>query len=280
MEKSNYLNARLFELCIQSANPDELAKFYGDALGYRFTKTDGVLYGVARDRRVTLREGKSKSLGYAAFAFDQARDLDLLAKRLDAAGVARTPIEMNGFDGVGISFRDPDGNEFRFGVPAADHEGQFATDLAGRLQHVVLASTDVERMLGFFTEVVGFTLSDRVLDDDDGLRTFFVRSNYEHHSLAVFAASENRLDHHCYEAVDWSLIRDWGDHFAERHIPLQWGPGRHGPGNNLFLFVHDTDGNWLEISAELEHVAADKPAGSWPHHQRTLNTWGIGLLRS
>jgi hypothetical protein len=67
---------------------------------------------------------------------------------------------------------------------------------------------------------------------------------------------------------------------AGERIPLKWGPGRHGPGNNLFFFIHDTDGNWVEISAELEVVKPDRAVGAWPHEERTLNRWGIGLLRS
>ncbi|MBU6206740.1 MAG: hypothetical protein KGQ42_03550 [Alphaproteobacteria bacterium] len=50
--------------------------------------------------------------------------------------------------------------------------------------------------------------------------------------------------------------------------------------NNLFVFIHDPDGNWVELSAELAQVAADKPAGEWPHEVRTLNFWGQGMLRS
>lgn len=96
----------------------------------------------------------------------------------------------------------------------------------------------------------------------------------------MFKAAQARLDHHCYETTDWNKIRDWGDHMASQHVPIQWGPGRHGPGNNLFLFVHDPDGNWVEISAELETVEHDRPVGRWPHEQRTLNSWGQGLLRS
>jgi hypothetical protein len=48
---------------------------------------------------------------------------------------------------------------------------------------------------------------------------------------------------------EWTKIRDWADHFAARNIRLIWGPGRHGPGNNLFVFIADTDGNWIEVSA-------------------------------
>ena len=142
------------------------------------------------------------------------------------------------------------------------------------------ASTNPARLIDFYIDVVGFTLSDRVLDDEGGLRTAFVRCGHEHHNLAVFLAPENRIDHHCLEAGDWDLIRDWSDHFADERIPLRWGPGRHGPGNNLFVFVHDLDGNWVEISAELEQVTPDRPVGNWPHEERTLNSWGIGLLRS
>jgi catechol 2,3-dioxygenase len=60
---------------------------------------------------------------------------------------------------------------------------------------------------------------------------------------------------------------------------LMWGPGRHGPGNNLFIFIEDPDGNWIEVSAELE-VVHDRPAVDWPHERRTLNLWGPAILRS
>jgi hypothetical protein len=80
--------------------------------------------------------------------------------------------------------------------------------------------------------------------------------------------------------IEAILIRDWSDHFASIRVPVQWGPGRHRPGNNLFVFVHDPDGNWIEISAELESVTHDRPVGNWPHEERTLNTWGRGILRS
>lgn len=273
------LRASLYELCLNSDNPSGLADFYSEAMGYRFAERGGERLGRALDRRLAIREGTSKSLGYAAYAVLDATELAALEGRLAAAGTPYEQIEMEGFAAGAIEFRDPDGNAFRFGVATGDTGGE-AGDLAARLQHVVFASTDVARMLAFFTDIVGFVLSDTVVDEEGGLRTFFVRCSHEHHSLAVFAAHENRLDHHCYEAVEWNLIRDWADHFAKQHIKLKWGPGRHGPGDNLFLFIHDVDGNWVEISAELEHVAHDKPAGEWPHEERTLNSWGIGLLRS
>lgn len=112
------------------------------------------------------------------------------------------------------------------------------------------------------------------------MTTCFMRSDTEHHSFAVFQAPSCAFDHHCYETSGWSELRDWADHFARRRWLLDWGPGRHGPGNNLFLFVRDPDDNWIELSAELEVVHPERKAGRWPHEERTLNLWGRAPLRS
>ena len=66
---------------------------------------------------------------------------------------------------------------------------------------------------------------------------------------------------------------------AAQHVKVE-GPGRHAPGNTLFPFIHDLEGNRLEISTELEIVAPDRPVGEWPHEQRTLNNWGSAPLRT
>lgn len=275
------LRAQLHQLGLRSRDPARLAGFYGDTLGYRFEPLGAGFRGRALDRRLDIVPGPDKSLAYAAFRLDDHTDLAALRARLDAAGVACEEADPSIFPEGGVRLADPDGNVFIFGIgdtAGMDLAASSDNSRPARLQHVVFASTDAERLASFFVEVLGFRLSDRVLENGE-LRTAFVRCSHEHHSLAVFAASQCRLDHHCYEVGEWNLIRDWADHFAGLRVPLEWGPGRHGPGNNLFLFVHDPDGNWVELSAELEHVASDREAGEWPHEERTLNSWGTGLLR-
>ena len=275
-------SASLHELALRTDAPRELASFYADALGYEVRETENAWLGLARGRRLRFLEGKPKSLAYAAYVVPRAKDLEALTDRLEKAGVEHETVDVQGLRSGAVKFADPDGNLFIMGIAGDAGTGAMGAiaERPARLQHVVFASTNVERMVAFFIDTVGFVLSDEVLDDAGGLRSAFLRCSDEHHSLAVFAAAENRLDHHCYEAEDWGLIRDWADHFADLRLPLKWGPGRHGPGNNLFLFVHDPDGNWLEVSAELERVAPDRPAGTWRHEERTLNSWGEGKLRS
>ncbi len=275
---SPLFRGRLHHLSLGSPEPGALAAFYRDAFDMAVTETDGAWICRGRERCLVFRAGAPKSLAWAGYQVSDRSALAPLRARVMAAGAAATLPVPAIFEDDAVAARDPDGNLVVFGIARPAPEPP--DGLPARLQHVVIASRDPRRIVRFYADVIGFRETDHVIDGEGALRTAFLRSDDEHHSFAVFMAPADRLDHHCYEAVDWNLIRDWGDHFAARRIPIKWGPGRHGPGNNLFLFIHDPDGNWVEISAELEIAAADRPVGRWPHEERTLNSWGQAFLRS
>ena len=152
--------------------------------------------------------------------------------------------------------------------------------MPGRIQHVVFQTTQLDGIVDFYADKVGFVISDRVVGDNGKLAVCFLRTDDEHHSRAFFAGSQNEDDHFCFETSCWNDIRDWGDRFARAHIPIFFGPGRHGPGNNLFFMVNDIDGNRLEFSAEIETVSQDHTPGVWPNTEYTLNSWGKSWMRT
>ncbi|WP_413206008.1 VOC family protein [Rhodospirillum sp. A1_3_36] len=272
--------ARLDHIALKSEAPEALAEFHGRVLRMTVEPDqrtgDFVLRGP--QRRLVITRGTGHHLAYAAFGIAVREELEALKRQVESRGISLEPSPSPLFGEEAFSVTDPDGNRMVFGLrQAEDLEG---SDLPGRIQHVVCATTDIAPIQAFYTEGLGFRLSDAVVDEEGGDRAVFLRSDSEHHSFAVFKAPSCRLDHHCYEAGDWMAIRDWGDHMAAEHVRLQWGPGRHGPGNNLFFMIHDPDGNWVEISAELDVVPDDKPMGVWTHSERTLNTWGQAFLRS
>lgn len=272
------LHAALHHLQLGSPQPERLADFYRDTLGMQVTRDGARWLCQAPDRCLIIEPGEARTLAAAGYRVDAADMLDELASSLARHGVMRQSCETGLFRDGAVAFADPDGNRLVFGIPHA--VASASSGLAARLQHVVVGSPAPAVMAAFYSDVIGFKVSDHVLDGERVLRTAFLRSDEEHHSFAVFQTEQRRFDHHCYELPDWNAIRDWGDRLAERQVAVEWGPGRHGPGNNLFLFFHDPDGNWLELSAELEKVPDDRPAGEWPHAERTLNLWGRGLLRS
>ena len=182
---------------------------------------------------------------------------------------------------------DPDGRLVVFGrprgdLPQAEQGGGGAAGLPGRLQHDVVASNGLGAMLRFYEDALGFVVSDYVFEDEARSEPTvgFFRSDPEHHSFAVFRCPETRPDHHAYEENCWNDLRDWADHVSTLRIELWWGPGRHGPGNNLFFMIKDPHGYLIEISAELEIVPDGVTKRAWKHEERTLNLWGSAFMRS
>ncbi len=266
----------LHHIQLQSRDPARLARFYADAMDMAARPLGGGDWFCEGPlRRVLFTEGENRTLGYGAFGCRDAEGLAALRERAEREGldILRSPSPLFGPDAFAV--RDPDGNPAVFGLGQQEEPRK---GLRGPLQHLTLATRDPGAIEAFYCGKLGFLPSDRVVAADGTVNTLFTRSNHEHHTLACFRQDRIGVDHHSYEAGDWSVIKDWCDRMGDLRIPIMWGPGRHGPGNNIFIFVEDPDGNWIEISAELE-VIYDRPVKHWKHEPRTLNSWGCAIMR-
>jgi catechol 2,3-dioxygenase len=264
--------ARLHHLRRDSPKPEPLARFYAELLGDRLEPLpDGSWLVAGRARRLVVGKGEAGAVPYFALELQDAAHLRSYREQLAHTEDFSSPLLAPG----AFAVNDPDGRRIVFGV---GRETGTATGLPGRLQHFVCATERLPQMLEFY-RALGMVDSDHVMEGN-ALSAVFLRSDPEHHSFAAFRAPESRPDHHCYETSGWLDIRDWADRMAQLRIPLWWGPGRHGPGNNLFFMIEDPDGHKVEFSAELELMPRAMPPRTWPHEQRTLNLWGSAWMRS
>jgi catechol 2,3-dioxygenase len=218
------------------------------------------------------------------------REACLILRKFDAVTVEQHPIFKKA-----MAITDPEGNRIVFGlgsrvakrVIAQKVSTQLANEsavskhrpLPARLQHFGLGSARISELAAFYQNKIGFALSDYVTGEDRKLRSTFMRGSDEHHLVALFSNGKPGLDHFSFEAPDWNGIRDWADHFARFDTKIFWGAGRHGVGNNLFIFVHDPDGNMVEISAELDSVPLGQAPGHWSFDYKAFNLWGPAAIR-
>ena len=284
------IGARLYRLHLQSPQPEALAAFYARAYGLTVKQIGKVFACDGGGRSLQLSSGAATQLHYALYGFS---DLARWQTFLTRASAVLTPVVIDAGlvpDGA-VSCMDPDGNRLVFAAPEATHtvspilEDGAAGTMADRLppavnQHFALRTTQIDAMLAFYQTALGFHLSDRVLDGEGRLRACFLRTDSLHHSLALFGAPVSCFDHQSFEAPAWSDLKDWADHLSRERIEIVWGVGRHGPGNDVFFMVRDPDGNLAEISSEIEVCDDARPAGLWPHEERTLNLWGKAIMRS
>ena len=272
------LNVKLHHLSFTTDNLEKMIAFYRDQMGMvEIRENGGDIILQAKNRIMHLTNGPSNQLNYAAYGTPSQSALMDLRKRHEEAGLAISHSPSLVFGKEAYALTDPDGNKMVFGLYT--EPTNTIHSMPGRMQHVVVSSSKVQPMIDYYTEKVGFVVSDIVRRDDGTITACFMRSDNEHHSFAVFLGDSTKLDHNCYETNNWNDIRDWADHFSKSKITLWWGPGRHGPGDNLFFMVSDPDGNSVELSAEIEIVADDRKTGDWVHEERTLNYWGKGMLR-
>ncbi|MDP7546747.1 MAG: VOC family protein [Alphaproteobacteria bacterium] len=284
--------AELDHIRLDSVAPEQLAAFYRDAFAMAEQPLDdGTMLLRGQNRRLIVGAaagaGPAGGQPYSAFRFPDGVGLAAYKAHLTAQGVNLMPSPTPLFAPGAFAVADPDGRQMVFGLVDTDRDGQNGGGTSGhppgRLQHVVVATADLPAMMAFYEDVLGFVATDHVLREEAGggqtLTAAFYRSTPEHHSFAMFLSDAARPDHHAYEVSCWNDVRDWADHMAGLEIKLWWGPGRHGPGNNLFFMVEDPDGYKVEISAELESMADDDPVRQWPHNERSLNLWGPGWMR-
>ena len=269
----------LHHLEIQSSNPERLANFYSNIMDMKIDKLSlDKFICDGPSRKIIITKGENKTLSYAGMVCRNENNLNEFKEFLNHNELKLKDHNSGFYKSGSFSVEDPDKNKICFGV-LKDKSSTVLDGIHAPLQHLTFASEDVVSFQNFYENKLGFQVTDRVTKNNGELVTCFTTSNHEHHTIACFKSSKKGMDHHSYEAGDWNFIKNWCDHFGSNNIKLMWGPGRHGPGNNLFVFIEDIDGNWIEISAELETVHG-RPVKNWPQEERTLNLWGNAIMRS
>ena len=118
-----------------------------------------------------------------------------------------------------------------------------------RLGHVLLFSGALERMIDFYTRVLGMKLSDRC----PGIIAF-LRCTPDHHNLALLASKGPGFHHGSFEVGGVDEIAMGMQRAHDAGIPVGWGLGRHVIGSNFFYYVRDPWGSWAEYFHDLDHI--------------------------
>jgi catechol 2,3-dioxygenase len=179
--------------------------------------------------------------------------------------------------GQAVVVRDPQGRVLRFvcdDVRHADTTGH--RDRPIRLAHAVLNSHSVAQALPFYEQALGFRLADRtrimafVRIPREGL--------WDHHSIALADADNDCLNHIAFLMPDLESVMRGGGRMKDAGYAIEWGPGRHGPGDNAFNYFVGPHDFVIEYTAGVEQVGNDHVAGDpedWKWPPGRVDQWGI-----
>ncbi len=207
--------------------------------------------------------------------------LDVLYLQLRDAGVRidPPPRELPGpGGGYGFSFKDPEGRLIKVVAGRLDHGDMLSgKHIPTKISHVVLNSMDSSVAARFMQERLGMKLSDQT-----GM-LHFLRCNQDHHSLAFAKTGNTSLNHIAFEMPNWDALMYGMGRVKNAGYKVHWGLGRHGPGDNVFVYFLDPDGYAVEYTAEIQQIDEAthraKLPGEWVR-PKNLDSWGVSDMPS
>lgn len=173
--------------------------------------------------------------------------------------------------------RGPEGERYRFVPRRAEKEHPLHVDRPIGLSHVVLNCADVDAAERFATQTLGFKVSDRTR------HMTFVRCDRKHHCIAYARAGFSSLNHIAFDMPSLESVMRGIGRLRDAGYPAVWGPGRHGPGNNVFGYFVGPHGGVVEYTAEVSEVDESYRVGGpedWKWPPGRIDHWGVSTRDS
>lgn len=205
--------------------------------------------------------------------------LEAVANATLAAGgsIERGPGPANDPAG-GQSLVIRDGHGRRFEIVFGDKRNQPTDanppDQPVRLAHAVLNSHAIGETQEFMEKALGFVLSDRTRI------MAFMNCDNDHHTIALGDTDNDALNHIAFLMPSLDSAMRGGGRMKDAGHAIEWGPGRHGPGDNAFNYFIDPFGIVIEYTAEVEQIDETyQPGGpsDWTWPPGRVDQWGISM---
>jgi catechol 2,3-dioxygenase-like lactoylglutathione lyase family enzyme len=139
-----------------------------------------------------------------------------------------------------------------------------------KLGHVVLQVSDLEKSTAFYTNILGFQVSDVYPEEMMPGGMVFLRCNTDHHCLALVGAADGQaankeLHHLAFEVPTLEQVVAARERLRAQKVPIDFD-GRRRAGCQIAVEFRDPDNHSVEIYWGVDQVGSDgqvRPANEW-----------------
>ncbi|HKA43771.1 MAG TPA: VOC family protein [Burkholderiales bacterium] len=225
---------------------------------------------------IAVTEGPARAVLSATFVGNRG-EVEATWNRIRNSGLKHGPW-VDEFDepgrGAGFHVAGPEGEPYRFVAERDAAPAPLPADSARPIQvaHVVFNTCDREAASRVLVDAFRFKLSDRTRVMN------FLRCDDLHHVVAYADSKQAALNHIAFEMPDLESVMRGMGRLKDAGYPSVWGPGRHGPGNNVFAYFVAPFGTCIEYTAEIQRVDDGYRTGtpdSWQWPPGRNDHWGI-----
>ena len=262
------------------SDPDKALRFFtevwnltpvGADNGVHYLRGTGAFHHI-----LTIRQMAQPALIRMALDATNRETVDALHAQVLAHGLktADPPAPLRQPHGdYGFGFEDPEGRNIAVVCGVADHvDTADRPDRPRKLSHVNVNAGDSDATLACYSDALGFMLTDTTP------RLRFLSCNADHHSMVLGFTGGPTLNHIAFEMPDLELVMRGAGRMRDNGRAIEWGPGRHGPGNNVFCYFLGPEDMPVELTAEMQQIDAShraKTPKEWTWAPDRLDYWGI-----
>jgi catechol 2,3-dioxygenase-like lactoylglutathione lyase family enzyme len=204
------------------------------------------------DLAVVLEKGDRARCTRLSFQVAPESEFADMRRGLEAEGV-RSEARNDPMPGIptAIAFADPKGTVIELFATAAPIARNQPVAGVGplKLGHLAFCVPEPNVLVDFYRRVLGFRVSDWIED-----WFAFMRCGPDHHTVNFVRGKTTQMHHIAFELKDWAQVQNACDFLGSKSIPLIWGPGRHGPGHNIYTYHRNPDDQIVELFTELDKM--------------------------
>jgi catechol 2,3-dioxygenase len=267
----NHLLAHLAHVELLTPKLEESAAFFKDVMGLEETAREGDsvylrCWGDYYHSSLVLTASEHSGLGHGAWRTFGPEELEGAVAAVEAAGQTGEWIEGSPGHGRAYRFKGPGGHVHevfweveRFQAPEGRRstyperpERRGSRGVSPRqLDHLTVAMKDIMSAAPWYRDTLGFRWMAYNQLDNGPVVFGVLTTNEKSHDLGMgvdFSPIPGRLHHLAFwlDSTDELLIA--ADRLLEAGTPIEFGPGKHGIGEQSYLYFREPGGNRVELN--------------------------------
>jgi catechol 2,3-dioxygenase len=271
------LLSQLAHVCVTTPKIEASLRFYKDVLGLEESGRDkGSVFlrgwGEHFFHSLELKEGKEPSLAHTGWRAQGPDQLEAAVKRIEKTGFGLGWFDGNAGHGKAYRYRGPGGHEHhlfwdvtRFKAEGADaplypnRPQRFSPrGVAARsLDHVTVATANPEKDAVWYAEALGHRYMEATIADPEANFGKFVvfamttvcERSHDFGMVADFSGAPGRVNHIAFWVDQREELRRAADVLLDADIAIEFGPGRHGMGEQDYLYCREPGGMRIELNS-------------------------------
>ena len=253
---------------------EESIRFFRELMGMEEVKREGNsaylrCWGDYYQYSLVLTEGSQPNVGHIGWRTEGQEELGIVVRQIEATGRGEGWLEDSVGHGRAYRFRGPGGhlNEVFWEAERYQAPPELASTYPARPQrftgrgaalrlidHVTLASGNVMQDIAWYRETLNVRFTEYSVPDEvpDLIVFALLTTNEKSHDLgfvADFSGVPGRINHLAFFVPERDDVLRAAEVLLEAGVPIEFGPGEHGIGEQFYIYFREPGGMRIELNA-------------------------------